>query len=92
MIGRGVPAHAVQNSGECAADPQLVHLDHFITVPHAEHGTIVIEGSRTALDATPASVGASPPLLGQDTVDVLTGVLGFSDERIGDLFACSALE
>jgi crotonobetainyl-CoA:carnitine CoA-transferase CaiB-like acyl-CoA transferase len=92
MIAHGVPAHAVQNSGECAADAQLVHLDHFRSVPHAEHGTIVIEGSRIALDATPASVGASPPLLGQDTVDVLTSVLGFSDERIGELFACSALE
>jgi crotonobetainyl-CoA:carnitine CoA-transferase CaiB-like acyl-CoA transferase len=92
LIAHGVPAHGVQNSGECAADAQLAHLEHFITVPHAEHGTIVIEGSRISLDATPASVGASPPLLGQDTVEVLTGVLGFSDERIGELLACGALE
>ena len=29
----GVPAHSVQNSGECMADPQLDHLGHWVTTP-----------------------------------------------------------
>ncbi|MEO5898611.1 MAG: CoA transferase, partial [Ilumatobacteraceae bacterium] len=92
LIAAGVPAHAVQNSPECACDPQLLHQGHFIEVPHSEHGTVIVEGSRTLLSATPAVVSGAPPLLGQDTVDVLTDVLGYDDERLGELFAASALD
>jgi crotonobetainyl-CoA:carnitine CoA-transferase CaiB-like acyl-CoA transferase len=92
LIAIGVPAHIVQNSAECASDPQLVHQEHFVTVPHSEHGSVIVEGSRITLDATPATVAGSPPLLGQDTVEVLTEVLHYSDERLGELLACGALE
>ena len=92
LIAAGVPAHVVQNSSECAVDPQLPHHGHFVALPHAEHGTVVVEGTRMALTATPAVVGGVPPLLGQDTVDVLTEVLGYDDERLGVLFAAGALE
>jgi crotonobetainyl-CoA:carnitine CoA-transferase CaiB-like acyl-CoA transferase len=92
LIAVGVPAHAVQNSTECAADAQLMYQRHFVTVPHAEHGTVVVEGSRITLDATPAVAPASPPLLGQDTIDVLSDILHYSDDRLGELLACGALE
>jgi formyl-CoA transferase len=80
----------VNNSAECAVDPQLA--DHFVTLPHPEHGTIVVEGSRMKLSATPAVVAGIPPVLGQDTVEVITEILGYSDDRMGDLFAAGALE
>ncbi len=89
-IAAGVPAHAVQNSGECWTDPQLG--DHWVTLPHPDHGAIIVEGSRIALSDTPAQVVGVPPLLGQDTVEVLLGHLGYDDARLGDLFAVSALE
>jgi crotonobetainyl-CoA:carnitine CoA-transferase CaiB-like acyl-CoA transferase len=92
LIALGVPAHVVQNSIECAADPQLLHQDHFVALPHPEHGTVICEASRTTLSATPAVVAGVPPLLGQDTVEVLTGVLGYDDERLGELFAVGALD
>jgi crotonobetainyl-CoA:carnitine CoA-transferase CaiB-like acyl-CoA transferase len=66
-------------------------LGHFVTLPHPEHGTIVVEGSRTTLSATPAVVAGIPPLLGQDTVSVLTDVLGYDDERLADLFGAGAV-
>jgi crotonobetainyl-CoA:carnitine CoA-transferase CaiB-like acyl-CoA transferase len=92
LITVGVPAHVVQNSIECAADPQLLHQEHFVSLPHPEHGTVICEASRTTLSATPAVVAGVPPLLGQDTVEVLTGVLGYDDERLGELFAVGALD
>jgi crotonobetainyl-CoA:carnitine CoA-transferase CaiB-like acyl-CoA transferase len=91
-ISAGVPAHAVQNSGECMDDPQLVHLGHFVTLPHPDHGTIVVEGSRCRLSETPAEVNRTPPFLGQDTVDVLLGELGYDDVRLGELYAAAALD
>ena len=92
LVGLGVPAHAVQNSGECAGDEQLAAQHHFVTVPHAEHGTVVIEASRIALSATPSTIRRGPPVLGEHTVDVLTELLGYGDERLGDLFAAEALD
>jgi crotonobetainyl-CoA:carnitine CoA-transferase CaiB-like acyl-CoA transferase len=92
LIAAGVPAHAVHNSGECAADPQLAHDGHFVTLAHSEHGRVVAENSRFRLEATPAVVDASPPLLGQDTIDVLTDVLHYSDDRIAELLASGALD
>jgi crotonobetainyl-CoA:carnitine CoA-transferase CaiB-like acyl-CoA transferase len=92
LIGAGVPAHQVQNSAECAVDEQLVHQGHFVQLAHPEHGSIYVEGNRTALSATPATVTGIPPLLGQDTVEVLTDVLGYDDERLGVLFAAGALD
>jgi benzylsuccinate CoA-transferase BbsF subunit len=92
LIAAGVPAHPVHNSGECAADPQLSHDGHFVTLDHPEHGRVVAEGSRFRLEATPAVVDRSPPLLGQDTLDVLTHVLHYSEDRIGELLASGALD
>jgi len=91
LIAAGVPAHIVQNSGECAVDPQLAHHGHFVTLPHPEHDWIVVEGSRILLSDTPAVVEGVPPLLGQDTVAVLTEVLGYDDDRLGALFAAGAV-
>jgi crotonobetainyl-CoA:carnitine CoA-transferase CaiB-like acyl-CoA transferase len=92
LITLGIPAHVVQNSAECATDPQLLHQEHFVALAHPEHGSIICEASRTTLGATPAVIAGVPPLLGQDTVDVLTGVLGYDDERLGELFAAGALD
>jgi crotonobetainyl-CoA:carnitine CoA-transferase CaiB-like acyl-CoA transferase len=91
LIAAGVPAHSVQNSGECAVDEQLAHQGHFVKLPHPEHGTVVVEGSRTTMSETPAAVEGIPPLLGQDTVAVLTEVLGYDDERLSTLFAAGAI-
>jgi benzylsuccinate CoA-transferase BbsF subunit len=91
-IAAGVPAHAVQSSRECMEDPQLNHLGHFVTLLHPDHGTIVVEGSRFALSDTPAKVVRTPPYLGQDTVDVLLGELGYDDNRLGELYAVNALD
>ncbi len=92
LLGLGVPAHAVQNSGECASDQQLAAQQHFVTVPHAEHGTVVIEASRISLSVTPPTVRRGPPVLGEHTVEVLTELLGYDEERLGELFAAEALD
>jgi crotonobetainyl-CoA:carnitine CoA-transferase CaiB-like acyl-CoA transferase len=92
LVALGVPAHAVQNSGECATDEQLTSQHHFVTVPHAEHGTVVIEASRISLSATPATNRGGPPVLGEHTVDVVTDLLGYDDDRLGELFSAGALE
>src|SRR5207249_2826107 len=82
----GIPAHAVHDSPACWEDPQLAHRGHFVALDHPEAGPITLEGSRIRLSRTPARVGI-PPLLGHDMPYVLGELLGYDEERIGDLYA-----
>ena len=87
----GVPAHRMQNSPECATDPQLAHRNHFLEVDHPER-TSVIEAGRFRLTRTPGEPTVSAPVLGQHTFEVLTDVLGYDGDRIADLAAAEVLE
>ncbi|MGE0730726.1 MAG: CoA transferase [Acidimicrobiia bacterium] len=88
----GVAAHQVQNAPELEADPQLVHLGHFRTVPHALHGDTVVEGPRVALSRTPIGPERGGPLLGEHTFEVLTEWLGYDAERIAELAAAELFD
>ncbi len=94
LIDAGIAAHVVQNSPECAADPQLLHRNHFVEVSHSSqpNGRTVVEGTRFVLSRTPAAYWRGGPTFGEDTYDVLTEVLGYDPDRIADLAAAEALE
>ncbi len=88
----GVPAHQVQNSAECVADPQLVARDQFRTVPHARFGTTFVEGPAFTLSRTPGGPRWGGPPMGHDTEHVLRDLLGYDDDTITDLVIAGALE
>jgi crotonobetainyl-CoA:carnitine CoA-transferase CaiB-like acyl-CoA transferase len=87
----GIPAHAVQNSPECHADPQFRALGHFVSTAHAELGPVEVEGPRYRLSATPGTTGPAPTL-GQHLLPVLREVLGYDEDRITELVVAGALE
>jgi crotonobetainyl-CoA:carnitine CoA-transferase CaiB-like acyl-CoA transferase len=88
----GIHAGPVQHAGDLAErDPQLAARDFFGTA-HAERW------GEYGLDRFPARFdGQRPPVyegvhqVGQDTFDVLSGVLGYDDERVAELMASGAL-
>ncbi|MFN0090116.1 MAG: CaiB/BaiF CoA transferase family protein [Acidimicrobiales bacterium] len=92
LQARGVPAHQVQNTAECLADPQLAARGHFVTLEHSVHGSTTVEGVRVRLSRTPGEVRTPGPLLGQHTFEVLTDLLGYDEDRVGDLYAAELLE
>ena len=83
----------MQNSGECAVDPQLrpPRALRDAAPPRARHDRRRGHPHGAAAPRRP-TVSGVPPLLGQDTVEVLTEVLGYDDERLGELFAAGALD
>ena len=89
---RGIPAHRVQNSPELAADPQLAHRGHWLTVEHSVHGTTTIEASRFSLSRTPIGPRRGAPTLGEHTFEVLADCLGYDAERIAELAAAEAFD
>ena len=88
----GVAAHQVQNTVEAFDDPQLAHRGHFLQVPHEAMGTTWVEGSRLRLARTPPRTEVGPPTIGQHSWEVLTEVLGYSEDRAAELAATGVLE
>ena len=88
----GIPAHPVQNSPECMADPQLAHRNHFVTLPHASLGSVVIEGPRAHFSGTPPEARSPGPFIGEHSQQVLTDILGYDDDRFTELLISGALE
>ena len=92
LIDRGIAAYVVQNGVECMADPQNIARDHFIQVPQASVGDIMIENSRYRLSRTPARVDRAGPDQGEHNFEVLSEVLGYDGARIADIYASLAME
>lgn len=92
LIEAGVPAHGVQNSAECGADPQFAAREHFIEVPHTSEGAMVIENTRCKLSRTPGAPSHAGPELGEHNVYVLQEILGYDDEQLANAFASLAME
>ena len=92
LQARGVPTHRLQTSEDLFNDPQLAHRNHFVTVPHPLISGVVIEGTRFQLSRTPARIERGGPTLGQHVHEVLSGILGYNDDRIAKIIAAGALE
>ena len=88
----GVPAHAVQDSAACFADPQLQHRNHFVELAHPTQGQTVVEGARIVYSRTPAGRPQVAPTMGADNDAVLRDLLGYTDEQIIELVASGALQ
>ncbi|HEY5647566.1 MAG TPA: CoA transferase [Pseudomonadales bacterium] len=88
----GVPAAVLQNSPELVEDPQLAHLRHFVRLPHPEGGETTIESSRIRMSRSQPVVDSSAPTFNRDMLFVLNEVLGYDDEKLGELLVSGALE
>ena len=92
----GVPAGAVQDAADrLERDPQLAARHHYSALGNAEVDALPLEGVPFRMSATAPHTGGrlrrGPPLLGEDTDDVLRDVLGKSDDEIAALRAAGAL-
>jgi benzylsuccinate CoA-transferase BbsF subunit len=92
LIAAGVAAHVVLNSAATLIDPQMQHREHFVTVSHASHTGLIVEGTRVKLSRTPGRVERGAPELGEHNFEVLTDVLGYDGDRIADIYAALAME
>lgn len=87
----GVPAGAVQNGQEVYEDPQLAHRELATPIDHPKMGPVDHNWPAFKLSGTPAKV-THAPLLGADTEDVLTGLLGIDATELAALAAEGALQ
>lgn len=81
----GVPCGPINDIGEVYRNPQVQARGLVTETPHPTAGSVKLVRSPMRLSATPADGGAAPPLLGQHTEEVLSGLLGRSAGEIGAL-------
>lgn len=70
----GVPAAPVQTLPEVFRDPQVLHRNMVISVPHPTIGDVRMTGIPIKFMGTPGSVRRHPPLLGEHTREILAEI------------------
>jgi crotonobetainyl-CoA:carnitine CoA-transferase CaiB-like acyl-CoA transferase len=83
----GIAAGAVQDARDLARDPQLAFRRFFVSLDHPTLGTLRSDRSALFLEEMARAAWKSAPLPGEDTVCVLGGMLGLSEEKIRKYFA-----
>lgn len=87
-----VPAGVVHDQSGLHADPQVAHRGYFVPLEHTEMGRVPYDGMQATLSRTPGGPRKAAPKVGEDTFHVLSELLGYSEEEVGDLIAAEAVE
>ena len=87
----GVPCGPINDVAQVFADPQVQARGLAISLPHALSGAVPQVASPIRLSETPVEYRRAPPMLGEHTREVLTRVLGMTDEAIIALRAAAVL-
>jgi crotonobetainyl-CoA:carnitine CoA-transferase CaiB-like acyl-CoA transferase len=82
MEAAGIPAGPILDLELAFSDPVAVERDMRVEVEHPVAGRIGQVGSPWKLDGSSSPIRMPPPLLGQHTAEVLTDVLGYSEEQV----------
>ena len=81
----GVPCGPINHLDEVFADPQVRHRGMRIDLPHPEAGSVPLVANPIRLSASPLDHALPPPLLGQDTADILRNLLGLPEAELARL-------
>jgi formyl-CoA transferase len=87
----GIPCGPVQAIDQVFADPQVQARDLVWTVPHPTAGEVRLTGSPLKLSDISLASPTHPPLLGEHTDEVLTSLLGYTQEEVTHLRAQGAI-
>ncbi|NIL76246.1 CoA transferase [Rhodococcus sp. B10] len=88
----GVPAGAVQNGRDLVEhDVHLRDRQFYVPVDHPVAGTFLHEGTPIRMSSTRGGVRRPAPVLGSDTDDVLSTILGYTPDQIASLRSAQTL-
>jgi CoA:oxalate CoA-transferase len=81
----GVPVSPINTIPQVMAHPQVLARDMLVTLNHPVAGEMTVPGIPVKLSETPGALRAASPTLGQHTEELLSDLLGYTAEQIGDL-------
>ena len=92
LQARGVPAGVAQTMEDrMERDPQLAAREFYRVAGHAELGPHRFEGVPIQFSAARWRMERAAPLVGEHTYEIVTGLLGFSDEEYARMVAEAAV-
>ncbi|OZI40596.1 CoA transferase [Bordetella genomosp. 1] len=81
----GVPAGPINTVDQVYEDPHVLARQMKRELPHPLGGTVPVAASPLKLSGSPVQYHRAPPVLGEHTRQVLSGMLGLSDDEIDAL-------
>jgi crotonobetainyl-CoA:carnitine CoA-transferase CaiB-like acyl-CoA transferase len=87
----GVPAGRIKSVAEVCESEHLKARGMVVRLQHPKAGAITVMGVPIRLWATPGAASAPPPLLGQHTDEILTGLLRIPRARVERLRAAGVV-
>jgi crotonobetainyl-CoA:carnitine CoA-transferase CaiB-like acyl-CoA transferase len=88
----GIPCGEVRTVGEALMARETAERDMIAEIPHPTAGRIPMIKSPIKMSLTPAVDPTPPPLLGQNSREILRDLLGYDDERIDALSAQGVIQ
>ena len=85
LIQAGLPCGPINLIPEVFSHPQAQAREMTLESEHPTAGTVRLTGFPYKLSQTPAEIHRPPPLLGEHTEEVLTGLLDYSPEAVAAL-------
>jgi crotonobetainyl-CoA:carnitine CoA-transferase CaiB-like acyl-CoA transferase len=84
LIEKDVPAAPINTLDEVFADPQVKTYGFPVEIEHPKMGKMKLIGNAVDMSRTPPSIDRPPPMLGEQTDDILTA-LGYDGQMIDAL-------
>lgn len=85
LYAEDIPAGPVNTLDKAVVDPQIVHNKMILTLKHPLGGEVKLAGNPVKMPNVTEAEYTAPPTLGQHTHDILSGLLGYSQEKIQKL-------
>lgn len=87
----GVAAYASLRATDFHGDAQLAARGFFIELEHGGFGQSHFDGAVTLFSETPSRPSRAGPMIGEHTFQVMSEILGYSDDEISRIAATGAL-
>jgi len=87
----GLPCGPLNNIAQAAAHPQVQARRMLVEVEHRRIGSLTVPDTPVKLSRTPGGITGPPPALGEHTYEVLSALLGLSQEELDELAAAGVI-
>jgi formyl-CoA transferase len=81
----GIPCGPINTFDRVFSDPQVQHLGLVQEVEHSLYGRVKVIGPPATFSESEIRIQSAPPVLGEHNREILTGLLGYSDEQVDSL-------
>jgi len=85
FVDVGLPVAPVYWASEATKDPHIRARDMFVEIEHPKMGKYEAINFPVKLSETPGEVSSAAPLLGQNNKEILTNLLGYTEEQYEEL-------